>query len=344
MKLQKFKDNFLDAVLELLWRQWSALGIAGYGKSGDSRVIDPEALLLFSASIARYDQRLFDEMLDWLVLNERFINVQRLKAIAKIEGFQSIGIINALAGAIHARKSGLKWKSLAGQKKTEGKMQNLFFLKSGQPMPVGEKTDPGFLEYGFARNPVEPRGMSKPFPVKTVPGLLLQIRGLMGINSRSEILLYLILNRKGTIQEISEHTYYAWRSVQDVLFEMGQSSVIHFPAAKKGRVYYIDPEPWLNMLLDSSAKNIRWIGWPSLFRALEIIWLKITGPGFSGLSTLEQSAEIKMLTEKELETRFTKAGFGAESGNTAGTWGEEYPKVWMESVERILERINGEDK
>ena len=70
MQLQKFRDHFRELILQFLWRQWSALGVAGYADGEDNWVIDPEALLLFSLSISRYDQRLFDEILDWLTINE----------------------------------------------------------------------------------------------------------------------------------------------------------------------------------------------------------------------------------------------------------------------------------
>ena len=121
----------------------------------------------------------------------------------KTEGFESSRIINAVAGEVHSRKSDLKWKRLAEYKDFDGEPTNLFYLKSGKPMPVGGDRDSNFLEYGFIRNPVEHRGMSKPFPERKSQSLLLQLRGLMGVNSRSEILLYLILNQKGTIQEIA---------------------------------------------------------------------------------------------------------------------------------------------
>ena len=39
----------------------------------------PEALLLFSLEVGRHDPRLFDEVLDWLALNESLISVQRLR-------------------------------------------------------------------------------------------------------------------------------------------------------------------------------------------------------------------------------------------------------------------------
>ncbi|MBI9108447.1 MAG: hypothetical protein JEZ04_16995 [Spirochaetales bacterium] len=337
MLLQNFRDELLESLLQFLWRQWSSLGVAGYGDSDDNWVIDPEALLLFSASIARYDQRLFDEILDWLVLNERFINIQRLKVLMKKEGFESSQVIKAIAGEIHSRKSDLKWKSLAEQKDSNGELTNLFYLKSGKPMPVGVNRDPDFLKYGFIRNPVEHRGMSKTFPQRKIPSLQLQLRGLMGVNSRSEILLYLLLNKKGTIQEIADQNYYAWRSVQDVLFEMGHSSVIHFPEAKRGRVYYIDPAPWMDILLGSSEQNIKWVCWPALFRSLEIIWLKLNEPGFVDLSELEQASEFKQLMEKEVGARLVKSGFGQKLGQLSGVWGEEYLINLLSSIKGLLE-------
>jgi hypothetical protein len=336
MLLQNFRDELLESLLQFLWRQWSSLGVAGYGDSEDDWVIDPEALLLFSASIARYDQRLFDEILDWLVLNERFINVQRLKAIMKKEGFESSRIINAIAGEIHSRKSGLKWKNLAEHKDCKGESSNLFYLKSGRPMPVGKSKDPNFLEYGLNRNLVQHRGMSKTFPEKKSQSLLLQLRGLMGVNSRSEILLYLLLNKKGTIQEIADQNYYAWRSVQDVLFEIGHSSVINFPEAKRGRVYYIDPEPWMNILLGTSSHNIRWICWPALFRGLEIIWLKLNEPGFVELNTLEQATEFKKLMDEDVVARLVKSGFGQKLGQLSGVWGKDYLDNWLSIIKGLL--------
>ena len=336
LQLKEFRDDLLNLFLQFLWRQWSSLGVAGYGETGDSRVIDPEALLLFSATIARYDQRLFDEILDWLMVNERFINVQRLKALMKKEGFQSNRVIYAIAGEIQKRRSNLKWKKLSETGIANNNPENLFFLKSGRPMPAGKNQDSNFLEHGFIRNPVEHRGMSKSFPEKRIPCLLLQIRGLMGVNSRSEILLYLLLNQQATIQEIADQNYYAWRSVQDVLYEMGHSSVVHFPEAKKGRVYYIDRKPWMDMFLRSSEADIPWICWPALFRSWEILWFKLNEHQLLDYSALEQAAEIKDLMDRALTHRFVKSGFGMELGKISGLWGEEYLENWMSSIKGTL--------
>ena len=338
MQLQEFRDELLELFLQFLWRQWSSLGVAGYGDSGDNWVIDPEALLLFSASIARYDQRLFDEILDWLDQNERFLNVQRLRTILEREGFVSSQIISAIAGRINRNKSGLKWKKLASSYQIgNGNVpKNLFFLKSGSSMPVVGDKDLNYLDYGLIRNPVKNRGLSKTFPTKKIPSLLLQIRALFGINSRCETLLYLLINENGTIQEIADQNYYAWRSIQDVLYEMGHSSVISFPGVKRGRVYYLDAEPWRNILLNDRSKSIQWVCWPPLFRALEIIWDKLNEPLFIESTSLEQSAEIGKLMVDELLPRFSKAGMGTGFNRLIGSWGEEYLEYWLESIKGIL--------
>ena len=39
-------DQLREALLQLLWRQWSALGVAGHVSSGGRSMIDPEALKL----------------------------------------------------------------------------------------------------------------------------------------------------------------------------------------------------------------------------------------------------------------------------------------------------------
>ena len=79
--LKTFKQEYQNLLLNFLWRQWSALGVAGQAGGEDVRIIDPEALLLFTCTLGRHEPRLFDEVLDWLRENGRFINVMRLKRI-----------------------------------------------------------------------------------------------------------------------------------------------------------------------------------------------------------------------------------------------------------------------
>ena len=81
--LYNYRNTLLETLLDFLWRAWASVGITGHGNSSIKQIVDPEALLLFTASLGRYDQRLFDEVLEWLHINGRFINIQRLKNIMR---------------------------------------------------------------------------------------------------------------------------------------------------------------------------------------------------------------------------------------------------------------------
>lgn len=339
-RLQEFKDHYLELLLRFLWRQWSSLGVAGYAETQDNWVIDPEALLIFSCSIGRYDQRLFDEMLDWLSVNERFINIQRLRTIIKKEQFQTEAALGAIAAYLSHRNFTPKWKRLAEGGKNENKIpEDFFFLKSGAPLPVLKSRDTIFESYGLIRNPVENRGLSNAFPAKTIPSFLLQLRALIGVSARCEVLLYLMLHDKATIQEIAGQTYYSWRSVQDTLFEVGHSGLLNFPDAKRGRTYRLHEEPWLNMLLKNPETKIEWICWPPLFRALELVWQKLNDSSFVGLSPLGQASELRLLMNEHVSAKLEQTGLASLVQSPRHYEGEEYLDQFLTMLQGIMHAL-----
>ena len=100
MSAKEYKNSFFDAVLSLLWQHWSLLGVPGQISAKENEfVLDPEALLLFSTEYARYDQRLYDQILDWLQMHSSLINIQRLKALntkCKFKNTASLGYMAAV--------------------------------------------------------------------------------------------------------------------------------------------------------------------------------------------------------------------------------------------------------
>src|SRR4030066_2376816 len=96
MSQKNFRQLFLDNILSFLWRQWSALGVLGEARAEDPWIIDPEPLLLFSLEMGRYEPRLFDEVLDWLVINGTWVDLQRLRGILRGKN----GTIIKLTGAV----------------------------------------------------------------------------------------------------------------------------------------------------------------------------------------------------------------------------------------------------
>ena len=82
-KRSKKAESILEAALELCWSQWTALGVSGvvdpYSKG---KVIDPEALIIFTAELSIHDARLKDEVIDWCVSQgKEFVLVSRLRSM-----------------------------------------------------------------------------------------------------------------------------------------------------------------------------------------------------------------------------------------------------------------------
>ena len=153
--LIEFKAAVLDQLLSFLWRQWSALGVSGYGAAEEHRVIDPEPLLLLSLTVCRYDARLFDEILDWLMVNGAFLNVQRLKNIERQSDFQCKAQLSAVSELLGKNSNyALKWKSLS----------IAFFYERRQPSTGANRSLPGILlTRTFARSGPTPGEISGVF-------------------------------------------------------------------------------------------------------------------------------------------------------------------------------------
>jgi hypothetical protein len=294
--LIKSKDHFQDQIVDFLWHQWSTLGVAGLGKPKDDRIIDPEALLLFSLSLCRYEPRLFDEMIDWLFHNGQFINVQRLSQIQKKYDFNCGPQLSAIAELL-AQKSSyrLKWSGLAKKYYQEQK-EPLFFDKEGNalPCPTDDKANPEFLSHGLRRGQINLRGYSQAFDVQKPACLLIRLRALLGINARAEILCLLASVQEMHPSEAARMTGYYQKTIQTTLVEMAQSGVILTRTSKKEKFYRLKPGI-LDALLKTDGKSPRWLNWPALLKAVEMIWQRLCQFSGQEIESLLLSSELKKL-------------------------------------------------
>ena len=110
----EFRDTVRDRLLGLLWRQWSAIGVAGYSEVPETRVVDPEPLLLLTLTVGRHDARLYDAVLEWLDLNADYLNVQRLQNLAPSFGPHAQAGLGAIAERLGAQVRGRAQVAQAG--------------------------------------------------------------------------------------------------------------------------------------------------------------------------------------------------------------------------------------
>lgn len=264
----------LERILGILWRQWSALEVAGYRSETVEWVADPEALLALTCTMARYDARLFDEVLDWLTVNGRFVNVHRLKTLFAHISFGGRSVLNGIARVLHRHTSLPKWKLLIEPAHDREKAEVLFHMPDGRPIPSHGEVDADFLACGLIRNPIHLRGLSRVFTPRGAPSLLLRFRALVGVNARCEILLYLLTNGHGHSHEIARQTHYFQKTVYDALSDMECSGYVVSSKSGRKRIYRLTSPELTRTLLDGAASP-GWVEWPSLFGAIERFWMKL---------------------------------------------------------------------
>lgn len=334
--LNEFKKTILESLLDLLWRQWTAIGVSGYGNAEESKVVDPEALLLLTLTVARYDARLFDEVLDWLEVNGDFLNVQRLQNLVKQFDFQAKTELSAVAELLGQKSSvALKWKKLA-TKYSQDNESSLFYMKDGRPMPVPNDCDEIFQRHGLLRPPVKKRNLSQPFPREGTPTLLLRLRALLGVNLRCEILCLL-----GSVDEIHPSLIAKLigqnpRSTQNVLAEMVHSGVVQVRTSAREKIYSLSLG-----VLDQLLRPDGFTPWRNsvpLFRALEILWLGVSDPKRQNLDDLLLASEWRRLTEK-IQTLLGDAGMGQPLRESKAFTGEKYYEVFQKDIRQVLARL-----
>lgn len=304
--LKQFRDEYLDLLLRFLWREWTSLGVAGQEQTPVRHVIDPEALLLFTCSLGRYDQRLFDEVLDWLSVNGRFLNVQRMRNILRHEKSDVGQVLSAMADWLSQHESPMKWSLLAKTESTQQKQDSLFFLSDGHPLPDSRDHDPVFEAHGLVRNPVILRHYSQAFSADAVPCYLLKLRALFGVNTRCDVLAYLTMNRSGHPREIAREAYYSQKAIHEVMAELAASGFVHSAKLGRERVFRITSTGL--PLLTGGVEIGPWTNWPILLSAADTVWRKVEELRTATFDPQLESSEIT-LTMRPILQRLTQASW-----------------------------------
>lgn len=230
----------------------------------------------------------------------------------------------------------LKWKQLAagGGSLTVPPSEPFFLERDGRPLPVSDELEPMFARHGFRRGPLRLRGHSQRFRPAQQTNLALQLRALLGINVRCEIVMYLLTHEAGHAAQIAREAYYFGRAVQNTLVDMSRSGVAQVRTERREKHYWLKPDAWAR-LLNRGDVFPKWITWPPLFSALERVWLKVNDPKMWELDPLLQSSELRHLMT-EIRPAMERARYDKALSDDREYRGEKYLPVFMSDVLNLL--------
>lgn len=330
--LKDFRDLLLEQMLSLLWGQWDALGVQGTTTPADDSIIDPEALVLLTAGMGRYDARLFDEALDWMRLHERLVNIARLQALLKRETFSGGPVVAAMATFLGDRRSAAKWTRLiSGQARSAGEPVPLFFLKDGRALPIVRGPDPWFAKAGFLRGRVGLRHMTHVFDPESPANLLLRLRGLFGVSSRAEVVAFLATHPYANAAETAAQTAYLRRTVYNTLVELNLSGYLQSRTQGGENRYRLNEKQWRSVL----GHPLPWRNWGALFGALDRIWQKVNSPEWREAEPLALASDM-VLFVRDLVARLERSG--VDTGIRPRKW-DDAPDALVQACRQDLQHV-----
>lgn len=324
--LIKSRDRFRELVLDFLWRQWGAVGVAGSSRGEDAWIVDPEALLLVTTTFGRYEPRLFDEVLDWLNTNCQAINLQRLRNLAQTIGQRSV--LNGIAAHLARRTINAKWRSLLRDAEPATTTELMF-----PDVPVIGEPDSLFAQNGWRRGPVKLRQLSQSPNPDQVANLLFKLRSLFGVQARAEVMAFLLTHQAGHPAEMAERLAYFPRTIQTTLNDMERSG--HVLSGRSGREkrFWLRRDEW-RFLITWQAPHHEfpiWIDWASRFAALEAVWRFLSKAELESAPAGVQAIELRATLEK-LSPEFLRE----HVQTPAGAGGAEFVSWVLESFNRLL--------
>jgi hypothetical protein len=251
----------------------------------------------------------FDEVLDWLVQNGKWINVVRLTTLLKEDETCSATAAGAVAAFLAEHDKTPKWKTLADRyRPKDGASGKPLFWRQDKPLHFeSSETDKTFRRYGWLRSPVSLRGQSQPVPFSKPAAFVFRCRALFGMNIRADVFAYLVANGPSTASRLARELGYSQRRVQDTLVEMQSAGVFQTRSDGNRKEYSIESERVWHSWFGMTESPAGWFHWRPFARGVSRVWKAAFALREEGLTPYIFGSEMAKALEAA-EEDFAAAG------------------------------------
>lgn len=322
MSISDVKQDLQSYLASFLWSQWAQIGVLATTDRNDRWAADPEALLLLTFEVGREEPRLFDEVLDWLAVNERLISIQRLRNLARDE--EDHALIEAVVGWLGGRRRRARLEARA---KAGGSTDLEPFFRSSQ-LSIADP-DPAFLAQGFVKAKSEPSGKSQAPQILLPINFAFRLRLLLGIGARAEamrVLLTIDAPRANT-QAIAASTAYTKRNVQEAVSSLNAADALDAFQVGNEQRFSAPRDRWSHFLkLDDPPRHE---DWPQVFAVYRKVLRWLADPTHKDLSDYMLSSEARTLVE-DVTPDLQFAGIAIDDQPDDSTYLESFTQLLRE--------------
>jgi hypothetical protein len=228
IRLREFKEKFFDSLIEIHWRQWTALGVASHVKPEKTWVVDLEPLIISTLTIGLHDKRLLSSSIEWLTKNGEWINLSRLKRIVKIF---SEPLPELEAPTLYPEILGLFVDTY----------NNSARYKIKYPKIDSDKAEGNVInDYRTFFSHFKVRDVTTA-PKLQLPSLIqLLLRSILGVDARTETLIYLLAHEGGNSNSIAKEIFYNQKNVYIILERWSQAQMVTKISEQKNPRYSLN--------------------------------------------------------------------------------------------------------
>lgn len=264
MPLSATRATVNRELLDFAWRQWSQLGVSASARGDDAWAVDPEALVLFTIGVGRGDPRLFDEMLDWMVLNQRLLSAQRLRNLTPRFAVDADLVAAVVAWAKEPSADILTIPQAAGDTRRERDGEAGRQLPVFKPGVLGfvSRTDPVFAEHGYLRPRASRSGKSQAPDLRRPANFAFRLRQLFGLGTRPEVMRVLLTYRDGPLDaaRIADEAAFAKRNISEALTALAAAGAVTATWWGNERHFRAPREPWQALLgIEETPGFVSWV-------------------------------------------------------------------------------------
>ena len=291
MEISTLSHRLSDQLVAFAWDEWAQMGVLATPHRRSPWAQDPEALIVFTLEVARADARLFDELMDWMLVNESLLSVRRLRAMCIDETDRAL--VAAALGWL-ARQRPRARLGNRGPTAAATTLQPLF--RSGGPV---RETDEDFAAAGWLRPPLIPSHKSSP-PDPIAPiNLAFRLRQILGVGIRAEVVRVLLTTDAPRVnaQTLARSTGYAKRNVHEALAGFSKAGVVSAFTVDGEQRYKADRPAWAALLGCPPDELPSDRDWPQLLGALRRILRWSSQPELATMSDYLLASSARDLLE-----------------------------------------------
>ena len=312
------KARLGEGLRDFAWNEWAQMGLLAPARRTSRWAQDPEALIVFTLEVARDDPRLFDELLDWLLVNESLLSARRLRAVCRDREDERL-VDAALAWVARQRPRAARRSRTPPRSHADGAPTPLF---RGMTTPV-RRPDPAFAAAGWLRPVAEPSGKARRPDLLTPIDFAFRLRELLGVGARAEVVRFLLTVEAPSARTrvIADSACFAKRNVHEALGALHAAGFVERWTVGNEQRHGIDRAKWTQLLGIAPDELPAERPWPQLLAGLRAVLRWLDRPDLDSLSDYLRASQARDLLEA-VRRDFEYAGVRVGTSPGTGAWSD----------------------